>query len=326
MALAVNDETLRRVYSALTTAHFYEATVWGSLGSRNYEADLQTAYNVLIQTESFNTTVAGRTRAQLHSSFVAGTEPGTTSEEMAMDQAVETTQEIPMLDRVEGILGGSLFDRAAREAGIKMANHVDDYFGGLITGADFGTNKSTIGSDTNFINHITGKASTDAAGEALVDAAGDLVLWARRANLLEGIQLGGPSLSDLYIVMPPELARVMSKVLREQGHGNLGEIRELNRVGILRYDTVMIGRVEGVDLYASVKLPKPANANANWKMYGGVRQGVEFAARPMMTRRVTAQTRESGGWRDTMGSMMQYAGKVVNEGLLYEFTVDSGKT
>lgn len=326
MTLTVSDEDLRRVYSALTTAHFYEASIWGSLGSRNYEAALQSAYNVLIQTETFNTSVASRSRSEIHSAFVAATSPTLAAETMAMDQAVETAQNIPMLDRLEGVLGGTLFDRAAREAGVKMANHVDDYFGTLISGVTYAAaNKSTLGNNTNYIAHDTGQPSTDKAKELILDAAERLVVWARRKNILEGIQLGGPGLSDLYIVMQPELAVVASRSLLDaHGQGNMNEVRGLVRQGILRYDTVMVGRVFGVDLYATVKLDKPANATANWKFYGGVREGVEFASRPLNTRRVTAQTRESGGWVDTMGSMMQYGGKVVNDGLLYEFTLDSG--
>lgn len=322
MALAVNDTALRRVYSALTTAHFYQASIWGSLGSRNYEAALQAAYSVLIQTETFGTTVASRTRAELHSGFVAATEPTTVAETMAMTEAVETAQDIPMLDRIEGVLGAQLFDRAAREAGVKMANHVDDYFGSLITSLAYkAEDKTALGDNANFIDR-NGKASTDAAGELLLDACDELVLWAREKNL-DGIQIGGPSLSDLYIVMHPRLALATSKALRRvNGRGNLDEVRGLVRQGILRFDTVMVGRVSGVDLYSTTKLPRPAAADDVWKMYGGLRQGVEYAARPLNTRRVSAQTRESGGWVDTMGSMMQYAGRIVNDGLLHEFSID----
>lgn len=334
MALAVNDTTLTRVYSALTTAHFYQSSIWGSLGSRNYESALQSAYSVLIQTETFGTAVAERNRAELHSGFVNPTEPSTTSEVMVIDRAVETAQDIPMLDRIEGVLGAMLFDRAAREAAWKMADHVDDYFGTLISGVDYtaeaGVNNTNLGDGSAgvFID-AAGKASNDAAAELLLDACDELVLWAREKHL-DGLQIGGPSLSDLYIVIHPRLALAASKALRKaNARGTLNEVRGLVReAGILRYDTVMAGRVSGVDIYTSTKLAKPAGAAAAqmWTFYGGVRQGVEYASRPLNTRRVSAQTREAGGWVDTMGSMMQYSGKVVNDGLLHRFNIDANAT
>ena len=331
MVLTVGADELTRIYSALTTAHFYENVIWGSLGSRNYEASLQSAYSTLIQTETYGTTVASRSRQELHSGFVTPTTPELAQQTIVMNQAVESSQNIPMLDRLEGVLGGQLFDRAAREAAIKMANHVDDYFGTLITGSTFkDPQKLDLGSDTNYVRHDTGKpGGTDATGgELILDAAEFLIVWARRANILQGIQIGGPQISDLYIVMQPELAALVSRaLLNAHGQGTLDEVRGLVREGILRYDTVAIGRAFGVDLYSSSKLAKPTqsgnNAATDWKFYGGVRQAVEFAARPLNTRRVDARTRESGGWVDTMGSMMQYGGKIVNIDLLVEFSLAS---
>lgn len=326
MALAVNPQTLTRVYSMLTTAHFYEVSIFGSLGSRNYEAALQSAYSALVQTESFGTTVADRTRAELHSGFVTPTEPSTTSQTIVIDQAVETAQDIPMLDRLEGILGASLFDRATREAAVKMGQHVDAYFMGLITGANFkGSEKFTLGSNANYINFQTGLGSTEEANRLVIEAARRLKIWAVRKNLT-GIQIGGPSLSDLYMVVQPELASLTDKAMLDSGvyfQGTAPEVRQGFMGGIMSFDETYVGRVLGVDIFATPQLDKPASASANWKSYAGVRQGVEYAARPINSRYVSAETRESGGWVDTMGSMMQYGGKVVNSDLLVELTFDS---
>ena len=216
----------------------------------------------------------------------------------------------------------------------EMSKSLDDaiytYIDGQIAGETSTPNFEALGSNTNNIDRVTGRAATSAASELVYDAISDYNLKLAVADIDPG---AGDAVGSKWLIMRPEIFVVLREFMLDKKYSWDPLTEDLLRNNSVLAGRGYQGRLLGVDIFVTNTVPKPsgkksntaANRAANWRMLAGLNIGCLANTRPPLSQFFTpSENQISANPAYLFRQVMDYGHKTTNLDYYTLYAIDGG--